>query len=68
VCRHAVKAHDPLKGEELRSLLAQLHQCELPYTCPTAADNDPDQLPRTGEEIRQESMSVMRIFFLRFLL
>lgn len=34
VCRHAVKAHDPLKGEELRSLLAQLHQCELPYTCP----------------------------------
>jgi DNA mismatch repair protein MutL len=34
VCRHAVKAHDPLKGEELRSLLQQLHQCELPYTCP----------------------------------
>src|SRR5882724_9954268 len=34
VCRHAVKAHDPLRGEELRSLLQQLHQCELPYTCP----------------------------------
>jgi DNA mismatch repair protein MutL len=34
VCRHAVKARDPLKGEELRSLLQQLHQCELPYTCP----------------------------------
>jgi len=34
VCRHAVKAHDPLSGAELRSLLQQLHQCELPYTCP----------------------------------
>jgi DNA mismatch repair protein MutL len=34
VCRHAVKAHDPLKGEELRALFRQLHQCELPYTCP----------------------------------
>jgi DNA mismatch repair protein MutL len=34
VCRHAVKAHDPLKGEELRALLAQLHRCDLPYTCP----------------------------------
>jgi DNA mismatch repair protein MutL len=34
VCRHAVKAHDPLRGEELRALLQQLHECELPYTCP----------------------------------
>jgi DNA mismatch repair protein MutL len=34
VCRHAVKAHDPLRGEELRALLQQLHQCDLPYTCP----------------------------------
>lgn len=34
VCRHAVKAHDPLAGAELRSLLQQLHRCELPYTCP----------------------------------
>ncbi len=34
VCRHAVKARDPLRGEELRALLQQLHQCELPYTCP----------------------------------
>jgi DNA mismatch repair protein MutL len=34
VCRHAVKAHDPLRGEELRALLQQLQQCELPYTCP----------------------------------
>ena len=34
VCRHAVKARDPLKGEELRALLEQLHNCDLPYTCP----------------------------------
>ncbi len=34
VCRHAVKARDPLRGEELRALLQQLHQCDLPYTCP----------------------------------
>jgi DNA mismatch repair protein MutL len=34
VCRHAVKARDPLTGEELRALLDQLHRCELPYTCP----------------------------------
>jgi len=34
VCRHAVKAHDPLRGEELRALLQQLHRCDLPYTCP----------------------------------
>jgi len=34
VCRHAVKAHDPLTVEELRSLLQQLHRCDLPYTCP----------------------------------
>ena len=34
VCRHAVKAHDLLRGEELRGLLQQLHRCDLPYTCP----------------------------------
>jgi DNA mismatch repair protein MutL len=34
VCRHAVKARDLLRGEELRALLEQLHRCELPYTCP----------------------------------
>jgi DNA mismatch repair protein MutL len=34
VCRHAVKAHDPLTGPELEHLLAQLRQCAMPYTCP----------------------------------
>ena len=34
VCRHAVKARDPLRGEELIALLEQLHHCDLPYTCP----------------------------------
>lgn len=34
VCRHAVKANDPLKGPELEGLLADLRRCEMPYTCP----------------------------------
>lgn len=34
VCKHAVKAHDPLSEPELLSLLDQLRQCEMPYTCP----------------------------------
>ena len=34
VCRHAVKAHDPLKTAELIQLLHDLHQCDLRYTCP----------------------------------
>jgi len=34
VCRHAVKAHDPLSATELEKLLEQLRQCEMPYTCP----------------------------------
>lgn len=34
VCRHAVKANDPLSERELESLLAELRQCAMPYTCP----------------------------------
>lgn len=34
VCRHAVKAHDRLRGPELERLLADLLACELPYCCP----------------------------------
>lgn len=34
VCRHAVKAHDPLSGPELEKLVEQLRHCALPYTCP----------------------------------
>jgi len=34
VCRHAVKAHDPLDLPELEHLLADLRQCDMPYTCP----------------------------------
>ncbi|MBI1839620.1 MAG: DNA mismatch repair endonuclease MutL [Verrucomicrobia bacterium] len=34
VCRHAVKANDPLKGPELEALLADLRHCAMPYTCP----------------------------------
>ncbi len=34
VCRHAVKAHDVLRIEELEKLLVDLLACELPYCCP----------------------------------
>jgi len=34
VCRHAVKANDPLADAELNQLVADLRQCIMPYTCP----------------------------------
>jgi DNA mismatch repair protein MutL len=34
VCRHAVKANDPLAGRELENLVADLRKCAMPYTCP----------------------------------
>jgi len=34
VCRHAVKANDPLAGPELESLVEDLRHCAMPYTCP----------------------------------
>lgn len=34
VCRHAVKANDPLSGPELENLVQDLRQCAMPYTCP----------------------------------
>jgi DNA mismatch repair protein MutL len=34
VCRHAVKANDPLAGKELEKLVADLRACAMPYTCP----------------------------------
>lgn len=34
VCRHSVKANDPLKGLELDHLIARLRNCLMPYTCP----------------------------------
>jgi DNA mismatch repair protein MutL len=34
VCRHAVKANDPLGGPELENLVAELRRCAMPYTCP----------------------------------
>ncbi len=34
VCRHAVKANDPLSGHELENLLQDLRHCDMPYTCP----------------------------------
>jgi DNA mismatch repair protein MutL len=34
VCRHAVKANDPLTGPELENLVNDLRRCAMPYTCP----------------------------------
>jgi DNA mismatch repair protein MutL len=34
VCRHAVKANDPLAGPELENLLEELRHCAMPYSCP----------------------------------
>ncbi len=34
VCRHAVKANDPLSGSELENLVNDLRHCTMPYTCP----------------------------------
>ena len=34
VCRHAVKANDSLREEELQGLVDNLRRCEMPYTCP----------------------------------
>jgi DNA mismatch repair protein MutL len=34
VCRHAVKANDPLNGPELDNLVEDLRRCAMPYTCP----------------------------------
>ena len=34
VCRHAVKANDPLRYPEIEKLIRDLLDCELPYCCP----------------------------------
>jgi DNA mismatch repair protein MutL len=34
VCRHAIKANDPLHREELQRLLEDLLKCDMPYCCP----------------------------------
>jgi DNA mismatch repair protein MutL len=34
VCRHAVKANDPLRYREVEKLIQDLLACDLPYCCP----------------------------------
>jgi len=34
VCRHAVKANDPLRFLEVEKLISDLLECDLPYCCP----------------------------------
>ena len=58
VCRHAVKANDPLAGRELENLVDDLRRCAMPYTCPHGRpDADRNELPRAGEEVRACDMS-----------
>ena len=33
-CKAAVKAHDHLKDEEIKTLISDLEKCENPYSCP----------------------------------
>jgi DNA mismatch repair protein MutL len=34
VCRHAVKANDPLRYPEIEKMIRDLLECDLPYCCP----------------------------------
>jgi DNA mismatch repair protein MutL len=34
VCRHAIKANDPLRSAEIDQLMRDLLACDLPYCCP----------------------------------
>jgi DNA mismatch repair protein MutL len=34
VCRHAIKANDPLRSAEIDQLIRDLLACDLPYCCP----------------------------------
>lgn len=34
VCRHAIKANDPLRYPEVEKLIRDLLECDLPYCCP----------------------------------
>jgi DNA mismatch repair protein MutL len=34
VCRHAIKANDPLRYPEIDKLIRDLLECDLPYCCP----------------------------------
>ena len=49
-CRSAIKAGDRLKKEEMLSLLAQLAECALPFTCPHGR---PTTLEITPEELEK---------------
>ena len=62
VCRHAVKANDPLAGRELENLVEDLRHCAMPYTCPHGRpDAHRDELPRAGEEVRPDAVSASKL-------
>ena len=55
VCRHAVKANDSLREEELQGLVDDLRRCEMPYTCPHGRPTLIEMsYPGSGEEIRAD--------------
>ena len=57
VCRHAVKANDPLRYPEIEKLIHDLLACDLPYCCPHGrSDHDPNFPRRIGKEIRAKSL------------
>jgi DNA mismatch repair protein MutL len=51
VCRHAVKANDPLANEELEKLIEDLRACSMPYTCPHGR---PTLIEISGKELERK--------------
>ena len=59
VCRHAVKANDPLRYPEVEKLIRDLLDCDLPLLLSArAANNDPDFASRTGKKVWPQGLIV----------
>ena len=59
VCRHAVKANDPLRYPEVEKLIRDLLDCDLPYCCPHGRPTMIQiSLCRVGEKIRSQSVTL----------
>ena len=59
VCRHSVKANDPLAGPELENLVEDLRHCSMPYTCPHGRPTLIEMNFRELEKIRAGSINRM---------
>jgi len=61
VCRHAVKANDPLAGKELQNLVEDLRRLRDALHLPSwTANAHRDECSRTREEIREDAISAGR--------